>query len=394
MRMSRRRIIWLLLSLFSIVAISYYGGVISYSFFYACILLPVISGAYLFYVNMRFSIYQQIDTRNIVCGQAVPYSFILQNEDITVYTGISVRLYSSYSNVENLEDNKQYRLFPGARIQIDTKLTCKYRGEYDVGVKEIIVYDFFGLFRARYKIPSVIRALVTPRIVGINELRSLPQLIAMLEMESVHDKTEPDIVVRDYVTGDSMRKIHWKSTARQQSLKVRNQIGNEKQRIAVLFDAERVSGEMAVYLPLENKILETTIALLHYFVHQNTELRLIWGTGSEKLSLEKRDVVNLKHFEQTFRELSAISFVNGFQAEAAIQEAWQKRLLSSSSIIFMVLHGLSPGLYALAQQLVKEDKIIVLYVVTREDISEYIKQSSMRLHIVAIDPEQELSEVL
>lgn len=388
--MWKKRLAWGIFMLLSIGAITYYGGVISYSLFYACAAFPFICGVYLFYVYRRFTIFQSIDSRNIISGQAVPYSFTLHNDDITVYTGIEIRMFSNYFHIDNMDDNIKYRLFPGDRVRLDTKLTCKYRGEYNVGVKEIVVYDFFGFFCIRYPVPTSIRALVTPRIIVISEPRTILQLNSILEKESIHEKKEMDVVVRDYAYGDSIRKIHWKQTARTQSLKVRNEIGIRKQTMMILFSAQRISTEESNYLPVENKVLETVIALLYYFALQNTEIQLLWRDES----LKKRDIMSIKYFDMAFQELSYISFHEKYDFLQTVGDVQRAGMMMDSTVLFFVTAKLEWELLTFLSSLANEGKIIIIYVITKEDISKQIAENGLRMHIFAIDPEQDLSGVL
>ena len=54
----------------------------------------------------------------MVCGEAVPYFFVLQNEDHFAYTGISVRLFSDFSYVEELPGDREYELLPGEKYTL------------------------------------------------------------------------------------------------------------------------------------------------------------------------------------------------------------------------------------------------------------------------------------
>ncbi|MDE7258161.1 MAG: hypothetical protein K2N77_02835, partial [Lachnospiraceae bacterium] len=125
---------WMLLGLWilSLAAISFYGGAVSYGFFFGVTMLPVISWVYLFCVYCRFRIYQEVENRSMVCGNAVPYYFVLQNDDFFAFSSVSVRLFSSFSYVEQIPDGIEYELLPGDKLTFRTKLICKYRGEYEV----------------------------------------------------------------------------------------------------------------------------------------------------------------------------------------------------------------------------------------------------------------------
>lgn len=160
----------------------------------------------------------------------MPYYFVLQNSTVFAFSSISAKLFSGLSYVMDMPDNEEYELLPGDRHTVQTKLVCKYRGEYEVGVKEIVITDFLRLFRFRYKVPGTIKAIVYPRIIHKNELVTIGEIAAFQCRETFDKQTEPDVVVRDYIAGDTLKMIHWKATAREQKLKTRTLTGEEKQR--------------------------------------------------------------------------------------------------------------------------------------------------------------------
>ena len=66
--MLRNRLIVLLLWILSLVAITFYGGPVSYGFFLLITLLPVASALYLVYVCLRFRIYQRLIGKTFTAG--------------------------------------------------------------------------------------------------------------------------------------------------------------------------------------------------------------------------------------------------------------------------------------------------------------------------------------
>jgi uncharacterized protein (DUF58 family) len=388
--MAIRRILWGILSIASIVCISTYGGIIAYSLFFFCLGLPLISALYLLYVHQRFHIYQEAATRNFICGQPTPYRFVLQNDDITAYTGIEVTLFEDFSQVEGLTDHKQFLLLPGEHEEITTRITCRYRGEYDVGVKALVISDFFGLFRLRYPMPSVIRAIVLPRVVTLPTLRSIPQLTAVRQMPHTREQTEIDPVVRDYRDGDPLHRIHWKASARAQTLKVRTEEGLRRQSIALFLDTRRISDRMTDYLPSENQVLEITIALLTHFLTQNMPLSLIW----EDRQLIRREAAIGAQFEPIYKELSHLSFQPNRQPEQTLSGLVQTGQFAEVKYLFLILQQITTSIYMLAEAMAQKSKTVILYIITTDDISAYTKQGGQRLQIIAIKPDQAVEDVL
>lgn len=381
--MRMRRWIWLYLWILSLAVISCYGGAVSYGIFFGVTLVPVISLIYLAAVFFQLRILQQVESRNMVCGQPMPYFFVLQNDACFVFASIGVRLFSSFSYVEELPGDVEYELLPGDKYRFETMLACKYRGEYEVGVKEIIITDLFRLFRIHYRIPGTIKAIVLPKVTRIEKLHSIDNLSAVARRETQESHTEPDCAVRDYVKGDPVKQIHWKATAREQKLKVRGRVGEEKQGISLLWDTRRGSGNEKEYLPIENKILEAVLALGIYMAERNAAFTAFYGQNG----MAWEYVEGINGFDAFYKKVSGVIFDERENFEEVLSEAMKQRAFLQSQVVFCVVSGMSEGIMRLAGQLDKAGTIIVLYVVTDENIEDYVKQSNERKRIIALPVE-------
>lgn len=72
------------------------------------------------------------------------------------------------------EDTGVISLLPHEEIRVDTKMYCKYRGTYPVGVKSVEITDFLGLFTIPYPMMSQIRLTARPRIIPMEQLKIGP----------------------------------------------------------------------------------------------------------------------------------------------------------------------------------------------------------------------------
>ena len=379
---------WALLGLWllSLPVISFYGGAVSYGFFFGVTLVPVVSAVYLLAVYLRFKIYQKLESRNVVCGQPVPYFFVLQNDDYFAFTSVGVRLFSAFSYVEKLPDGTSYELLPGDKYTFETKLVCKYRGEYEVGVKEIVITDFLRLFQISYRVPETIKALVLPRVVRVDELQCIADIADLLQRETCRAQTQADVVVRDYVAGDALKQIHWKATARAQALKVRNRTGEEKTGIAILCDTKRYSGDNREYLPLENKMLEVLLALTVYFAQRNMACDICYG----QRGMVRCHVQDLQDFDAFYRQAARIDFAKEEAVEETGRQALTAGVWQDCRILFFVLHMWSDAVWQMAEQIAAGGGIAVLCLVTDGNMDEYLKFGSERKRIVVVPVEAEL----
>ena len=388
--MKWRRGLFFILWILSLVTISFYGGAISYGFFFGMTLIPVVSLVYLVFVYFQFRIYQEIESRTIICKQPMPYYFVLQNSEYYAFASISTRLFSGLSYVLEMPDDEEYELLPGDRYTCRTKLVCKYRGEYEVGVKEVIVTDFFRLFRLRYKIPSTIKALVYPRIIYKNELYSIQDMAVFQCHETPYMQTEPDVVVRDYIAGDALKRIHWKVTAREQKLKTRNLLGEEKQGIVFLYDTKRYSKNMYEYLPLENQILETVLSLGIFFAEKNTSFTVYYGQNG----VRRNQVEGMNQYETFYQETSRVIFDEREKVTELLGQLIEQGVLLKSNAFIVVVHEMNDRFMGMLQMLSASGLSIMLYIVTDENMEQYIRQGNSRLKILAIPIEAELEELL
>ena len=375
---------WILLGVWvlSLVSISFYGGAVSYGFFFGVTLLPLISLVYLLCVYWRFKIYQKTERRNMVCDQPMSYFFMLENEDYFAYTGISVRMHSSFSRVEEFPDNVEYELLPGDKSTYETRLVCKYRGQYDIGVKEVILTDFFRLFRLRHVVSGQIKAMVMPKIVPLQELASIVDLPALARQDALGN-TETDILVRDYIEGDSLKQIHWKATARERKLKVRTMIGKENQGVSIFCDTKRYSGSRGEYLPLENKILEAFLAVAYFFAGKETAFSAYYG----QKGIVKGHVEGIHEFEDFYHKVSEIQFGAEENLQHVLEHVMVWGELWSSGIVFCILHELTPAVMDITDRLIAGGIIVVIYVITDQEPMDYVRQGSLRKKIVVIPVE-------
>lgn len=329
--MKRNRIIWFCLWIISIVGISLKGGAVTYGFFAVLTLVPLISVLYLLGVYSLFHIYQELEQRFVSVNEPVHYRFALVNEFPLQFVGIRVRFFSSFSSITDLDDATEYELRPNSRIEKETRLVCKYRGEYEIGIKAIEIQDYFRLFRIKYRNKEFIHAVVKPQLLKIDSLGGIELSDAVRESQCT--MSELDITSREYVPGDDRRFINWSQSARTGSLMTRNLTGSNHQEIAIITDTFRYSTEQSEFLPAENRILELTLALSYYFSRNNicaAEYHL------------QQDIVRLMvestwKFEEFYNNISEISFSSMNTHRSLYESAMRRRDIFDSSMVFLIL---------------------------------------------------------
>jgi len=118
---------------------------------------------------------------------------------------------------------------------------CTQRGRFQLGPMRVGSSDPFGLFPTKHEIPSQQHIVVLPLIAPIRAFLlpsgRLPGGEAL--RHRTHQITPNASTVRDYVYGDSLSRIHWKSTARRRRLMVKEFELDPLAEIWIILDAGR-----------------------------------------------------------------------------------------------------------------------------------------------------------
>ena len=128
-------------------------------------------------------------------------------------------------------------LEPNESATITTILPTSQRGVFRVGPLDVTRADPFGLVRSGEPDEGVTKLWVHPLI---HQLEPFPSGIARdLEGPESGEALEGGITfhtLRDYVRGDDLRQIHWRSSARTNKLMVRHNVDTNQPRSLVILD--------------------------------------------------------------------------------------------------------------------------------------------------------------
>ena len=114
------------------------------------------------------------------------------------------------------------------------------RGRYPIESVEAVLEDPFGLERVEMKLPAGESLLVYPRLVELDALfsdsgaRALEGRRLLLRRPTGYDLHS----VRDYQQGESLRRVHWPTTAKRGHLMVKELEDAPRDETAVLLDGD------------------------------------------------------------------------------------------------------------------------------------------------------------
>ena len=142
-------------------------------------------------------------------------------------TGILPKLWLEIHDHSDLPGHQASQVVPSLigsnEYQWDVETLCVVRGEFQLGPLTVISSDPFGFIRAPRRVSATENLIVYPMTVDLNKV-VLP--IGFLsggdaQRQLTHEITTNASSIRDYVAGDSMNRIHWRSTARTGNIMVK-----------------------------------------------------------------------------------------------------------------------------------------------------------------------------
>jgi uncharacterized protein (DUF58 family) len=166
---------------------------------------------------------------------------------------------------------------------------CTRRGRFRIGPIELRAGDPFGLFPRIENLEREFHILVLPKTEKIREFPfpsgRLPGGDAL--RQRTHQVTPNASGVRDYVPGDSLNRIHWRSTARMRRLIVKEFEFDPQAEVWIILDAE----EAIHYGTFEERSPDLVSGVVHgdFDLPRSSEEYAVAISASLAMHLAERD---------------------------------------------------------------------------------------------------------
>lgn len=290
----------------------------AYFFNVGYMLLGVIIVSYIWsWFSVRWiSITRKTRARRAQVGRTFEETFIVKNRSIIP------KLWVEVEDQSDLPDHRASRvvpsLGPGGQHDWSLQTRCVARGEFRLGPMVLMSGDPFGLFTARRFINATSRVVIYPTMVKLSHV-DLP--MGMLsggeaQRQRSHYITTNAAGVRDYVMGDSMNRVHWRTTARRDQLTVKEFEIDPLVDIWMFADFARTSviesldlkrSESGYIIPThggipastEEYVAVVTASLARYFIDLERVLGFIAYTPQRALHQPERGRRQLTHILET-----------------------------------------------------------------------------------------------
>jgi hypothetical protein len=138
-----------------------------------------------------------------------------------------------------------------------------------------------GLFRLKRKVDKGVDITVLPRIV---EMTNFPLAMNLLtQAHSRFDIKDEDYAtisdIRPYLPTDSVKRVHWKLTAKRNEWLVKNFQSNALNKVTIILDSLRLPQRYKEQITLEDRIIEMAMGLARFCLRKGMPVDFMVGEG-------------------------------------------------------------------------------------------------------------------
>ena len=132
---------------------------------------------------------------------------------------------------------------PRASVVARYSEQCYQRGKHSFGAVVLETSAPFGLFRARRRVHVPLDVLVYPEVLPFEGIRTASVPADGRNLPSPQARSTGEFRgTREYQSGDSLRAVHWRSSARHDELVVKEHDRSPETEVTVAFDATKSFG--------------------------------------------------------------------------------------------------------------------------------------------------------
>lgn len=324
-------------SAFVILILSYilarFGGwQIPHIMFYMVLGLLAASFLWSGRINKKISVYQRTEQRDYYVDEVLEVSSFIDNDSFLPVPHIEIIDRTEEKLSGDAAKLTITSLLPMGREIVRREIPARYRGIYELGPIDIEIYDVLGVFKRKRRVLSDTRVKVYPRIHSIEKinLKSLQSYGTLTTKQKAFEDNTSISDIRKYYPGDSIKRIHWKVSAKKRNLLVKNyeMTGSAATYIFLDFKKNCYKGENI--RDLEEKAVEAASSVISYLLGSSVSIEM-YINCSNAYYAKGRDIKELANFMDILCEIKT-------DGSKTMKDVLEKRirLISKGSSIIII----------------------------------------------------------
>ena len=252
------------LLLLSFILALTYGGVLFYYIFYATLFTLIANGIYIYLINAYIEIEIIFEADYLYAGDTADCTTILKCDLYLPVPYIEIK--SEVFKVAFTEYTAQLISLTAEESQwIKNRIIFHKRGIYNLGKVDLKIRDVFNVLEIRKSFYTKDSVKVYPRIYEIVNLTPGGKDVFRESIDFKGNNEDQFTIkdVREYRQGDSLKKIHWKLSARYGELYVKNSESISGEQTVIFVDLNKKNNDYDAYGVYEEKVVDIAISIIN-----------------------------------------------------------------------------------------------------------------------------------
>jgi len=173
-----------------------------------------------------------------------------------------------------------------------------------MGIESLQTLDLTGLFRLNRKFNMDTKITALPGVADMSKYPIANNLLT--QAQSRHDIRDEDYAtisdIRPYLPTDSIKRVHWKLTAKRNEWLVKNFQSNALHQIAIIIDSKRISRDYQEQVVMEDRMIEMSLGLAMHCLRRGMPVDYMAGEGHKTMGRTFAD------FEAIYNTASVVQF--------------------------------------------------------------------------------------
>lgn len=322
----------IIISIAAFILAVFGGGNIPWLILYMTFGAYLISFLWCNYVFKQLSCFQKTENKDYYVDDNITIQSYIDNDTLLFVPHVEVHDTTIGKISDETCSITVFNLTPTEREIVNSSAKAKYRGIYEVGPLEVTVSDIFGIFTFKRNIYSDTAFKIYPRIYDIENfnLKSMQSYGTMSTKQKAYEDNINVSDIRKYYPGDSVKKIHWKISAKMGSFFVKNYEMTGSASVYIFLDFRDNCYRGDSFRLIEEAAIETVSSIVSYFLKNQVSIDLY--VNAQKLYYTKgRDIKEINSFMEILCEIKT-------GGNRSIEDVFEKRikLISKGSSIILV----------------------------------------------------------
>ena len=271
----------------AVLSIGYRDAQAGFTVLYALLLLGAFCALSVLLAPKCLTFHENAATGVVFKDEQLGYTLTLRNRGPFIYPSAVYRFYNS--ELITLEGDSSLGVCePLCGQRREYKVRFPYRGVYKLGLESVTVTDMFGLFRRTIRNKNPLQLTVFPeRDDDFAATMSSEAVDAILQKDVFSEDYSALVDLRKADSSDSLRKIHWKLSAKRGELIAKNFQNFEPEQTILLLDTADIGLPPRQRAAFEDKIVSYMAAAADFYARENLPARLIYGQpGIDELQID------------------------------------------------------------------------------------------------------------